>query len=177
VRTALSILLALSAIGCGRADTRAETERRNRWLRDLAYREDAGSSWELSTRDTVRIGDGWMPLEHLVIGDSRTVSWRWMGRHSTIQLDTGDGGSHHLLVGGGLPPGATSAVITYTLDGVVLDAHFVDKGWRLDAIIPPAMVHRRWVELGITSSSLVVPPGDARELGASLTTLRWEPAP
>jgi hypothetical protein len=51
------------APGCARKTEDAETRRRSQWVHDVAFREDAGRTYLLTTRDDVHFGDGWYPCE------------------------------------------------------------------------------------------------------------------
>lgn len=171
----LLLFCVAGATSCAKRTNEEESARRWQWVHDIAMREDGGQSWELSTRDDVRFGDGFFPLEHTKPNDARSEGWRWMGRHGVVNLKTNGGKPHRLVIGGGLVMGINHSTITFTIDGVVLDVHVVDKGWLLDKVVPSSMLTREWVELVVTPSAFLVPPFDSRELGATVSTLRWEP--
>lgn len=179
--TALPLALAAAALastGCGKRPARNdEAERRDAFVKRLAFAEDAGQSWALTSRDGLVFGDGWFRMENHPFGDARGHAWRWMARTAVVQIRTGrvEG---KLKMEGWVPDDVLGSrpVITFTVDGVLL-ASIVAMGreWRLEETVPASMQRRDWIDVTLATSAVASPPNDARELGVALTNVVWEP--
>lgn len=168
-------LVTTALVGCSHPTADEEGALRQRYVRELAEREDAGAAYFLMTRDIVRFGDGWCRQEHLPLDDVRGTAWRWMGRDGVIQLDTTVPGKKRLVLRGSVPRGVllSSPVITVTLDGQILTAPVVHGPFEIDVVVEDAFIRRRWADLVLHTSSVGLVPGDNRELGIMLNDIRW----
>jgi hypothetical protein len=177
-----------------------EVRARERFIHDLAVREELIDAWSLQSRATIQFEDGFARVEEI---DPAVPlpSWhevphacvsmpgkfvRYMGPRGHIRVRADGPYAMHLVIRGRVDLGQlfTRPLVTASFDGLELHAALVDPAgyFTIEATIPRERI-AEWSDVYVMLSSVHEPWRDpAGAAGAKLTVARlehvtWEPAP
>jgi hypothetical protein len=173
-----ALALIASLVACKRAPD-PEDAIRDEWVKQIAFREDAGGAWRLTSTRDVFFDDGWYPMEYDPNKGMQGETWRWMRQRSLTRLRT-RAVTMHLVLVGWVPYEIfhTPPAITIRWNGARVDSFLAPRGHftkELD-VTPEMQRGREYADLVIDSSTVGSPRGEWRELAYGLSEIRWEPS-
>ncbi len=155
-----------------------EASVRDEFVRRLAYAEDAGPAYRLTSTGDVFFDDGWYPMETLPKEGVHGEAWRWMGRTSIVRVKT-QNRAMRVRIAGWVPYHlvGTAPAMTLRWNGKRLDSFLAPSGrFTREIEISPAMqAGADYGDFMVETSSTGSERGDRRELGFALADFSWEP--
>jgi len=93
---------------------------------------------------------------------------RWMARQASLRMGAPDVKGKKLFLSGNSPGGLGAVSVTVTVDGVALEPQTVNPGrFEVAFPLPDSVVGKREMQVSVSVSRTIRPPGDGRELGLS----------
>lgn len=178
-RAALVCALLVSASACKAPAPDPEAAERFAFVERLAFQEDAGALWRLTSNDTIFFDEGWYPLEKPAGEEHPAEAWRWMGKRGVIRIRKRREAQTVTLTGWvplnllGAPP-----TLTYRWLGLIRYAEIATAGrFTREIVLPGTDQAGEWGDLLLETSHAATDRNDPRELGFALTSIILTSAP
>lgn len=176
----VSLLLGTSACGTKAERDEHDDHVKRQWLNARSAEEHRELVVHLNGDRSRRFDDGWYTTEHERDGGG---AWRWMGHHAIVRMQVpAKPADMKLSLYGWVPYGdmqdARTLQMQIAVEGHVLDTFFPPRGnFKREVLVPRAVLGEGGlVDVGLTVSNTVRPPGDWRDLGFATTGIFLAPA-
>jgi hypothetical protein len=195
----IGVALVIAAAGCGRSSPITDEMRvRERFVHELAEREDLLGAWSLTSRSDLQFEDGLALIEFLD-PDVPFTGWdeaahrcettpakavRWMGARSHLRIRGDRDGDRRLEIRGraDIKTLQTRPIVSASIDGRDVYSEVVDTdGYFVIAATVPAAWVTDWADVYITLSSVNEPWKEpegrltVKLMVARLEGVTWEP--